>query len=149
MRSALKLSKSVRLTGPVPTEALRDFESRSGLRLPLSLRNFYLEVANAAQLGPLLMFSLVPNLMSRKELKWAWDSLERNNSKSAIWSQYEHALCFAARFPTAYYLRLNSDVVFFDNGNNELESTELKFADWIELVVTESEADDIGPGFGR
>jgi hypothetical protein len=146
MRDALIASNCVRLTSPAPLKKIEEFELANSVVLPFALKQFYAEVANAAQIGRLLIFSVAPDLLSKKEVKWAWDSLQRNNGNSGLWPSFKDAICFAAQFPTAYYL-VEDQVYYLENGG--LEWTELSFSSWIELVVDENEADGFGPGHGR
>lgn len=142
-----------KLHAPLAEDDLAEMERGIQRKVPGSLRIFLSMISNGAELNQFILFPCATALVDRKEAKWLWNSLQRNNSaKTAPWfdrdeETFSNFIVFASDGAACFcmpYEEEDPSVWIWEAGGDEVLELDYRLDEWL----TESSRHDPFGGNG-
>lgn len=138
--SALERFERKRLHPPVSEDGLIGMEKSLPHKVPGSLRLFLSAISNGAELNQFVLFPCATPAPERKEAKWLWNSLQRNNSpKTAPWFErdqdtFANFIVFATDGTACFCMPYGDDDPFiwmWEAGEDEVIELDYRLDGWL------------------
>lgn len=140
LRAGVDAFPRVRLHDAVPEALMASVDRALGRPVPPAYRLFLTRLSNGGELNQFRLLPVLDPAASRAEVKWAWDSLQRNNDPAtAPWfdrdpSTFEHFCVFATDGTACFALPYESHdetVWMWEAGDDEVVELDYSLAEWL------------------